>query len=371
MDDGTYRDNRLENFIINAQHIPTINRTYSISGDPEASYIKRRDIIDEDTTYYNYLGEQINPLTDKRVFLKSKTDLDEYFRMVRTGGLTAEEKERNRLLGISQGEGLPAYQQGGQIPSYQQGGGILDRIKQKLSERFTDPNRHQVNNVSTTYKQRTPFIGAPTETRSITGANGQTSKMVIRRPGTEKADTTFYSPGGAKNPDLYPPFTPQDIREGNRKGKGNESFMQKFTSPDYFPHLRKYQQGGPVEETNDEMVILDFAIRYLKGLGVSEEELQSGIPEQWLEDEEFLSKINAFANDPDAMLAYQEDPEATIQNYLSAEQELTDDQIEFAKKGAKLKQLKSKQKRCKCGCVMESKEKGGKLISKCSCGCKI
>ena len=33
------------------------------------------------------------------------------------------------------------YRQGGQIPSYQQGGGILDRIKQKLSERFTDPNR--------------------------------------------------------------------------------------------------------------------------------------------------------------------------------------------------------------------------------------
>lgn len=42
----------------------------------------------------------------------------------------------------------------------------------------------------------------------------------------------------------------------------------------------------------------------------------------------------------------------------------------LAAKGAKLKKLKSKAKKCKCGCDMVTvKEKGGKMISKCSCGC--
>ena len=42
----------------------------------------------------------------------------------------------------------------------------------------------------------------------------------------------------------------------------------------------------------------------------------------------------------------------------------------LAAKGAKLKKLKNKAKKCKCGCDMVTvKEKGGKMISKCSCGC--
>jgi hypothetical protein len=54
-----------------------------------------------------------------------------------------------------------------------------------------------------------------------------------------------------------------------------------------------------------------------------------------------------------------------------------EDDIEFVKKGAKLKKLQSMKKgkkvgtkKCSCGCDMISgKAKGGKLIYKCSCGC--
>ena len=124
--------------------------------------------------------------------------------------------------------------------------------------------------------------------------------MIIRRPGTERADTTFYSPGGAKNPDLYPPFTPQDIREGNRKGKGNESFMQKFTSPDYFPHLRKHQQGGTIDQEESgstDQLYVDFAIRYLKAKGISEDDMVDN--EGGLKDE-FLEEISTAINEVDS-----------------------------------------------------------------------
>lgn len=127
MDDGTFRHNVLENRIINAPHFPQIDRSYSRSADPERKvYLRQRDIIDGDTTYYNYRGKQIKDPSTLGI------NLDDYFQIRRTG-LTAEEKERNRLLAIPQGEGLPEYQQGGQIPSYQSGVPIYRR---NLWERF-------------------------------------------------------------------------------------------------------------------------------------------------------------------------------------------------------------------------------------------
>lgn len=52
------------------------------------------------------------------------------------------------------------------------------------------------------------------------------------------------------------------------------------------------------------------------------------------------------------------------------------DNVEMAKKGAKLKQLqaykkgKSMAKKCACGCdLITTKEAGGKITTKCACGC--
>lgn len=54
-----------------------------------------------------------------------------------------------------------------------------------------------------------------------------------------------------------------------------------------------------------------------------------------------------------------------------------DEDIDYMKKGAKLKKLQTMKKgkkvgakKCSCGCDMiTTKEKGGKLIYKCACGC--
>ena len=53
-------------------------------------------------------------------------------------------------------------------------------------------------------------------------------------------------------------------------------------------------------------------------------------------------------------------------------QQLADQETVFAAKGAKLQKLKSGAKKCKCGCAMvDIKDKGGKLVSKCACGCDV
>ena len=81
-----------------------------------------------------------------------------------------------------------------------------------------------------------------------------------------------------------------------------------------------------------------------------------------------------------------QESEDDTQQIIQAAEQLTDEDWEnldeqysqqkeannaiLAAKGAKLKKLKSKAKKCKCGCDMVTvKEKGGKMISKCSCGC--
>ena len=81
-----------------------------------------------------------------------------------------------------------------------------------------------------------------------------------------------------------------------------------------------------------------------------------------------------------------QESEDDTQQIIQAAEQLTDEDWEnldeqysqqkesneaiLAAKGAKLKKLKSKVKKCKCGCDMVTvKEKGGKMISKCSCGC--
>lgn len=60
------------------------------------------------------------------------------------------------------------------------------------------------------------------------------------------------------------------------------------------------------------------------------------------------------------------------EQYKAQEEQESQNQAQFAAKGAKLQKLKAGAKKCKCGCAMvTSKEKGGKLVSKCACGCDV
>ena len=224
------------------------------------------------------------------------------------------------------------YEQGGTIEKLQTGG-WLSKILSHLFTTAPNPNEHRVNeNTTTVYEEGTPFIGRPFEKRGIT-SNGQTSSMYIKNPNTSKADTTFYSPGYSKDPDLYPKFTPQDIRSGNKKGRGKESFMRKFQSPEYFPHL-KYQQGGVIG-SNEEEVVIDFVSRFSQMTGIDPntdqgQQVLSPVINLFVEGGYIQQYGSMDDNGRDQM----------VQDIVYQMQEGQNQTVEYAKKGAKLKLLR-------------------------------
>lgn len=182
-----------------------------------------------------------------------------------------------------------------------------------------------------------------------------TSTRVISNPWTDKADTTYIAPTGAR-------FGSSRIIEA--------PYLQSY--PDKFGKYFKHQQGGKVESANDEMYV-DFAVRYLSALGVGETEMvdeEGGLREEYAEAVTVaLQEIDS----PEFWEHYHSNPDEAVGAYVESKQ--SPEQVEMAKKGAKLKMLKKakggKVKKCKCGCGMTmKKEKGGKLTEVCSCGCK-
>lgn len=238
----------------------------------------------------------------------------------------------NRFL--NQGLVSPSifFKQGGTIEKLQTGG-WLSKILSRLFTTAPNPNEHRVNeNTTTVYEEGTPFIGRPFEKRGIT-SNGQTSSMYIKNPNTSKADTTFYSPGYSKDPELYPEFTPQDIRSGNKKGRGKESFMRKFQSPEYFPHL-KYQQGGVIG-SNEEEVVIDFVSRFSQMTGIDPntdqgQQVLSPVVNLFVEGGYIQQYGSMDDNGRDQM----------VQDIVYQMQEGQNQTVEYAKKGAKLKLLR-------------------------------
>ena len=187
------------------------------------------------------------------------------------------------------------------------------------------------------------------------GSGYLTSTRVIRNPWTDKADTTYIAPTGAR-------FGPSRVIEA--------PYLQSY--PDKFGKYFKYQQGGKVESPSDEMYV-DFAVRYLSALGVGETEMvdeEGGLREEYAEAVTVaLQEIDS----PEFWEHYHSNPDEAVGAYVESKQ--SPEQVEMAKKGAKLKMLKKakggKVKKCKCGCGMTmKKEKGGKLTEVCSCGCK-
>ena len=159
--------------------------------------------------------------------------------------------------------------------------------------------------------------------------------MKIKNPDTNKADTTFIQPNGQKPTTNLP------------------NYKDKFTR--YF----KYQEGGKLGR---EELIMDFALRYLKALGKSEEELKGGLDP---ESEGLVVNAIKSVDSPEFWEDYEQDPDSAVQNFMNEQTN-----PELARKGAKLKKLSKTTKKCKCGCNMVMKKEGGKLVQVCGCGCK-
>jgi hypothetical protein len=189
------------------------------------------------------------------------------------------------------------------------------------------------------------------------------SIMSIRNPGTNRADTTFIAPSGTK-------YNMNDVRSGKAPSGYSYKFFEKPVG--YF------QQGGTIDNEESgsmDQLYVDFAIRYLKAKGISEDSMvddEGGLKDEFLE--EVSTAINE-VDSPDFWEQYQSNPDAAVQSYIESKME--PEQIEMARKGAKLKKLKKlkkggiKSRKCKCGCdLIMKKEAGGTIVEVCACGCK-
>jgi len=193
--------------------------------------------------------------------------------------------------------------------------------------------------------------------------------MIIKNPYMQNADTTFYSPGYQANPDLYHPFKPSDIRLQNTLGKGKESYLQKFINPEYFPHIKQHQQGGQVNQDNEQLM-LEFVMDYFAKTGKTQDELideNGGLKDEYANE---ATQILQEVNTPEFWEEYKKNPDQMVTNYIERNQ--SPQEVEMAKKGTKLKNLKDKKARkCKCGCNLTLKKgDGGTIVEVCACGCK-
>lgn len=115
-----------------------------------------------------------------------------------------------------------------------------------------------------------------------------------------------------------------------------------------------------------EIIMKQFLVESYPDIYTSEESFGGDIdPEHIKNATEFVSNLE---KDPDAETKFKD-----IAEQLEYDGDIEDDgfNTQFAAKGAKIKMLKGKTKKCSCGCdIVTRKESGGKLVSKCACGCK-
>lgn len=164
---------------------------------------------------------------------------------------------------------------------------------------------------------------------------------------------------------------------------GNKVASRAFNPPHPpQPSYRKrggilFQQGGqiPQEQGVSQELIADFVVRFLSSQGMGEEQILDPSGQGFSQEAQqmVMPILEQIGEDPQFWQAYQQDPEGTI-GQISQSPE----QVAMARKGARLeilrkggKKKKMKSRKCKCGCEITTvKEEGGKLSSKCACGCK-
>jgi len=121
---------------------------------------------------------------------------------------------------------------------------------------------------------------------------------------------------------------------------------------------------------NQEELVSNFAINYLKKRGYTEEDILDENGDMKPELQDHIKKL-ILKKDPQQLFSdYEEDPDGTVDKVINEE----DNEVVSAKKGGyllKLKKGKATPKKCGCGCNMiEVKAEGGTMISKCACNCK-
>ena len=183
---------------------------------------------------------------------------------------------RRRLMGLNQGSIL--YQQGGQLH--------LRNVWEKILGITPDYTPVNSQESITSYMDNT--LKGPVEKRVIRKkvpyANLY-SIMSIRNPGTNRADTTFIAPSGTK-------YNMNDVRSGKAPSGYSYKFFEKPVG--YFQH------GGTVDNEESgsmDQLYVDFAIRYLKAKGISEDSMVDD--EGGLKDE-FLEEVSTAINEVDS-----------------------------------------------------------------------
>lgn len=153
------------------------------------------------------------------------------------------------------------------------------------------------------------------------------STRTIKNPGTAKADTTYTMPNGRQ------PNEPAVL----------DRFKQKFFKLDQARNVaeptKRFQQGGPIQQDDQQkkqILVADFAVRYLKGMGVPEESIAT--PEGEINPEyiETLTEVLEKVDKPDFWKAFEADPDGVVAEYI---QSTSPEAAQMAKKGAKLQRL--------------------------------
>ena len=147
------------------------------------------------------------------------------------------------------------------------------------------------------------------------------STMSIRNPGTNRADTTFTTPSGTR-------YDMNDVRSGKAPSGYGYKFFRKPAG--YF------QQGGNIEN-KQAALIADFVIRYLKGLGVPEENIISSDGSLNQEHVPAVQEVLAEIGDSAEFWSmYEQNPDEVISQYIQSK---NPGAAQMARKGAKLKRL--------------------------------
>lgn len=265
------------------------------------------------------------------------------------------------------------YQQGGSIQKLQFGKNIQRYLPQTVTDTIGGPNPYGLYSTIQRKTVQRPFTNNIVERVTLSQPSGNQNQGHYLNQSTIRS---IYSPDSILNNRSY--ASPQGIilKSPGEQARYNTSFnnaLNKATNK--VKPIVGFQQGGNITQNNDELYA-DFAVRLLANMGVSKKDILVG-DELNPEYSDIIVSIINEVDTPEFWESYSEDPDAAITEYInskSSSEDIADNEnqdIELAKKGAKLKQLKkNKTMRCKCGCAMTTKKEGGKLVSKCSCGCK-
>lgn len=135
-----------------------------------------------------------------------------------------------------------------------------------------------------------------------------------------------------------------------------------------FNQLLSFKKGGSFSNTLEkkkEKLFPFFAYLYSKELNPEKYGSVNSI-------EDWSSIIQN--NEEDISVIVKAATQLTEEDWNSLEKQYNqiekDKEIQVAAKGTKLKETSKKKKKCSCGCdLILSKEKGGKIIETCACGC--